>query len=104
MEAKHTPGPWQSIGQWNDEWDGVLIKGDGVTVALASYIGGTEQAKINARLIAAAPDLLSALEAALPFLTFAATQYEAKGNLPHSAECIGVARQARAALQKARQP
>ena len=50
--AQHTPGPWAIAGHYI----GTL----GVNVATVGYASGAEHA--NARLIAAAPDLLAALE------------------------------------------
>lgn len=56
----HSPGPWKA-GEWNHHRNGVPIDGPGCWVALAFYMGGTEQAKENASLIAAAPDMLELL-------------------------------------------
>ena len=61
---KHTPGPWEYIGQTcQDESD--TISGWFVKVASHRHIsveGRTRQeAEANARLIAAAPDMLEAL-------------------------------------------
>jgi hypothetical protein len=68
MEAKHTPGPWKvhkgftSVGPYNK---GLMIGPN--QRALAHAIGEFEkadpgdEARANARLIAAAPDLLAAL-------------------------------------------
>jgi len=65
MSAQHTPGPWY--------WDSDPIKGDpldrvryrvvatGKTVTQCYYSSGDEQAIHDARLIAAAPELLAAL-------------------------------------------
>lgn len=74
-ETKHTPGPWKvaahsgqhrSFISSNDE--SVLpIKNDGIYIA---HVLGPDN-KANARLIAAAPDLLTALKALLPFTQFA---------------------------------
>lgn len=65
---KHTPGPWH--------WESDPVKGDptgrvryqvttiGKTIAqlyYSSYSGGPTNAEADARLIAAAPDLLAAL-------------------------------------------
>jgi hypothetical protein len=50
-DTKHTPGPWVR----NETW-GLIVSGDGEVAALHS---GNEA---NARLIAAAPELLAALE------------------------------------------
>jgi hypothetical protein len=70
-EAKHTPGPW-----------GVVVPMhplDGFTHAITAPIGAVgwalssgvdaERASANARLMAAAPDMLAALQAALPILS-----------------------------------
>ena len=53
METKHTPGPWISndLGLQN-------VKGDGI----AAYAADCYPNDDDARLIAAAPDLLAALE------------------------------------------
>jgi hypothetical protein len=56
-----TPGPWKA--------DGLEVCGDGQTVAVAEVIrrdhfeSGFSEAKTNAHLIAAAPDMFEALEA-----------------------------------------
>ena len=55
-EGKHTPGPWRALshGQW-------VVPG----VALC---GSGELSEANARLIAASPDMLEALNAACGYL------------------------------------
>ena len=59
MNAKHTPGPW-AIGLQVDNERAQIITADG------EHLCYVEQYPVlpNARLIAAAPDLLAALEAA----------------------------------------
>jgi hypothetical protein len=57
--AQHTPGPWKAEG-----WENLVVNSaDGYTMTLAA--GGKwavlSELKANARLIAAAPDLLAAL-------------------------------------------
>lgn len=62
--AKHTPGPWAA--------DGLDVKnGCGHMATTPERIGpdGEKIGEANARLIAAAPDLLAACQAALPILT-----------------------------------
>lgn len=62
---KHTPGPWEATGTEivHAETGNHLatVVRYGVTVGECPYMGSTPFA--NARLIAAAPDLLAALEA-----------------------------------------
>lgn len=60
---QHTPGPWrvQGTGIWGGHADGLerLIAG------LWTHYVGQQQTEANARLIAAAPELLEALKALL---------------------------------------
>lgn len=65
-EAKHTPGPWTNnyVGA-----HGHIIRGRDANKQIANVLVGfnvvpTEEAKANARLIGAAPDLLKACHAA----------------------------------------
>ena len=58
--SKHTPGPWQALTFSNHE-----LQTDFAMVAIgkrAHIIGYSEEDQANARLIAAAPDLLQVLE------------------------------------------
>lgn len=55
METKHTPGPWRY--DYAPGYCGELLAANGTT--LAEFV--TEPSEANARLIAAAPDLLEAL-------------------------------------------
>jgi hypothetical protein len=60
MSTNHTPGPWQAtawghVTAQEEEEDGFTVR-----VAHVQYLNGEEDA--NARLIAAAPDLLAELE------------------------------------------
>ena len=61
-DAKHTPGPWQ-IG-----YPGVKSQGNYIADCDVSYVFPDDEKRANARLIAAAPDLLAALERCLPFV------------------------------------
>lgn len=57
-EAKHTPGPWATDGG-----DTVVAMGNQVVVTAPAPDGASfDEMKANARLIAAAPDLLEALQ------------------------------------------
>lgn len=65
MSAKHTPGPWTIEG-----WEGepfivgpevhYVNHGDPAVICKVLRYGGTRPTEANARLIAAAPDLLEA--------------------------------------------
>lgn len=60
--SKHTPGPWdywQGAGI-GDESHAEIIAADG-EIVIAGFNNMIEQGEANARLIAAAPDLLEAL-------------------------------------------
>ena len=71
--AKHTPGPWE-FAEWNAGVNntpgfGLIAKCGGPDVTIHTrtldgngYVDCTERAMANARLIAAAPDLLAALQ------------------------------------------
>jgi len=91
MKAQHTPGPWHVTGDYvRNENDGLV--GEALNL-WANVKTPTDERKANARLIAAAPDLLAAL---LDFV--AASEAIASGdtsmNLPWGT--------ARAAIAKAR--
>ena len=64
-EVKHTPGPWNVGGHWQDDEDTIYSGTMALARALKSreHVGTPiEQFDANARLIAAAPDLLQELE------------------------------------------
>lgn len=74
MSAKHTPGPWRydriTIGH-EDNWKNPVVQYEGGYIGRVGWQGSTirgmssltpetlEEAEANARLIAAAPDLLA---------------------------------------------
>ena len=58
MSLKHTPGPW-ALGAESSDETGQVIAADGSHIAYVEC----DPVAANARLIAAAPDLLSALQA-----------------------------------------
>ncbi len=58
---EHTPGPWEIMDEGEPQ---VYIYGqNGTYIAEASSDAGLEEARTNAALIAAAPDLLEACQA-----------------------------------------
>lgn len=62
-KSKHTSGPWMMTDCFN------VVKPNGDTaleIADVCYVGDESAAEANARLIAAAPDLLDALEGLMP--------------------------------------
>lgn len=83
MSTKHTPGPWDIYPTFQNSADAIFdwitpiwSRTDGVCVGSVSQAGarGSEEAVANARLVAAAPDLLAACQLAASF-----------GNLPKAA-------------------
>ena len=61
-EAKHTPGPWIV------DTDYIIQDGGTSDENTISIVGDQEEWKANAHLIAAAPEMLDALEAAKQFI------------------------------------
>ena len=62
MSTKHTPGPWNYAGPSDIGRDTYSIYGNGPLAYTAGPSDYGETAEANARLIAAAPDLLEALK------------------------------------------
>jgi hypothetical protein len=74
MKPKHTPGPWR-VGSWYDGRLPIVVADLADRSIIAELTGAKRAHEANAHLIAAAPDLLEALEGAqkalrkaLPFL------------------------------------
>jgi hypothetical protein len=89
---QHTPGPWVwGYYGMNDEW---VRTGDGEAVVPVGYNQSEREA--NARLIAAAPELLAALKRAIEVLDAEGITY---GNCDD--EPLDVLNAARAAIAKA---
>lgn len=61
-EAKHTPGPWKTFDDPKSNY-GVQVNADNAVKAkkVVCRVGGPDR-DANARLIAAAPDMLAALK------------------------------------------
>lgn len=62
-ESKHTPGPWLVQMEWQGEPVVALVANPGRSVYVVSEDGPPRNGEANARLIAAAPELLEALKA-----------------------------------------
>lgn len=62
--TKPTSGPWSSDGWSSSANSARIMDRRGLVIAAAYYLGGTGKAEANARLIAAAPDMLEALSQA----------------------------------------
>lgn len=102
--SKHTPGPWtiNAIPSPVYGSDGSLVAtgigiGDGISAHIATVTG--KRAAQNAALIAAAPELVAALESALIFKH--AVAYALSSRPETQADWNRVCEQARAALAKA---
>lgn len=89
--SKHTPGPWTVNGCRVEATSGAMVAGvfDGTNANVTDR--DAEQA--NARLIAAAPELLESLESAL---------YGVEGNHPLDADIHSWQDAARLAIAKAK--
>jgi hypothetical protein len=73
VSAKHTPGPWVVRGADTYRWQ--IEHGDVKTATVVARVttppkGGTDASDANAHLIAAAPDMLEALEDAVEAATW----------------------------------
>ena len=71
MTTNHTPGPWIADEVWDEDGESMgLISVDAGKNQVCQINGIGFQDFDNARLIAAAPDLLAALESAIPNLEY----------------------------------
>lgn len=69
MVAKHTAGPWFLEGNWEDDeskplggWVSSFFPSGSPVFELVPVVGARAEIIANARLVAAAPELLAALE------------------------------------------
>lgn len=62
-QSKHTPGPWKAVPEGSGSWTIYPVDGprDGIVTSFGQY-RDRENKEADARLIAAAPDLLEALK------------------------------------------
>lgn len=104
---KFTPGPWEVVediryedkeSQYTAGFD--IFNFDGTSVVGCEGISGdSEKERANAILIAAAPDLLEALEAILPLVPRTSAS---EGGASKYSENVKAADMVRAAINKAR--
>lgn len=85
MSAQHTPGPWHYAEPFmlvkNAERGEVRVRGIGngavhVGYASITLATGSKEALANAKLMASAPELLAALQEALPFIPHTVEGYK----------------------------
>jgi hypothetical protein len=93
--SKHSPGPWAiEYDEVDEDWRIVSEPRNGYVAAISYYehdeddtpedLATVEEVKANASLIAAAPDLLEALEMALDELMDAGFSADISGGKPVS--------------------
>lgn len=79
--GKHTSGPWVVDPKHPSEWNAVLPSGTGVKIGmcfvLAYGVPVMEDSEANARLCAAAPDLLAALKRVVAVADRATDEFDA---------------------------
>ena len=99
--SKHTPGPWviEHDSDGESYWRAAIVAGD---VIIADYVGSehSDKAWFNAHLIAAAPDLLAALQSAR-FAMSVQRALEAQTNPKRAAHWNVIMDAATAAIAKA---
>jgi regulator of protease activity HflC (stomatin/prohibitin superfamily) len=85
---KHTDGPWGIFNRYNDEMErvnAIYSNNDGTKVASVEIWRGLmpeAESEANARLIAAAPELLAALKGLMQRAVEDAEKYAQNGNEP----------------------
>lgn len=106
MDTKHTPGPWRTDHhEHNEPHQNIRIKGSYRTVCTvwiddAPVPDYNAEQESNARLIAAAPELLEALKAAIDCGMVPVSSASEGGAAAHSIQ-VRVADQIRKAIAKA---
>lgn len=92
MSAKHTAGPWWISGQ------GTIRAGEVFWAARCNW----KNREANARLIAAAPDLLAALEFSVPLVQDARDRFARAGDAVCASALTAALLDITAAIAKAR--
>ena len=90
MRAVHTPGPWRaSVGAGHV----AIMTGPTIDTVIAYGVTSTPEGVANARLMAAAPDMLAALRRAAPWLgKMIADKWHLRCVAPN--DCVATLRQA----------
>lgn len=100
-ETKHTPGPWSAI-QPRPELLVICTEVDGDGIAEVDELWNRDEWLANARLIAAAPELLEALVALDTLIDFEESAKDGEHSWFDDASAINAAMEkARAAIAKA---
>lgn len=99
MNTKYTPGPWE-IGQFPDGFKLEVRANDGLVATVRGASGTKAMTRANARLIAAAPEMLEALNKCEDVIGTAVLHGHLIDN-PHSPVWEAL-REARAAIDKTR--
>jgi hypothetical protein len=101
-KAKHTPGPWFVPTHPGNPQTGVWAKGGDVFIATCSSASTSlEGNRANAKLIAAAPELLEALSDALEFVADQEDVRDGHDGQPVPNKAMSLASDIRAAIAKA---
>ena len=98
MDNTHTPGPWRTFGRL--VWGPDALPGHDSDAVECRELVAEVASHTNARLIAAAPDLLKALTFTLSMAIGHAA--DARGISPAECEDFGWAKDARAVIAKAK--
>lgn len=106
-KLEHTAGPWtfkkqnpkdfSGMGSWGSVYEVTSVRG---REAAEEYIGFTLD-KANARLVAAAPEMLTVLKGCRDMLRESAKQHRLSGNAAHATMCQLQANEAIAVIAKA---
>jgi len=102
--SQHTPGPWTNDSmEFSNGWRCIVNLSDGRSVDVADprNYTTTEVDVANARLIAAAPELLAALTESLRWIAKVAADHDDEPHL--SGRAIRMHDKARAAIRKAQE-
>lgn len=98
--TKFTPGPYMVERIKKGEY---YVKGEGSRLCLIDWLEHHDtEARANADLFAAAPDLYYALSNCADMLTEAAKQFRKRGDTGHATLCLMHAGKANKSLAKAR--